>query len=465
MIPALSLVALALAGGAVVACGGGGVAPSGTPADAAPEALPRPTAELLARLRGLSPAEPPGAPPDVSNALADDPRAAAFGQRLFFDASFSGRLLDGDNDGGAASLGRKGETGRVSCAGCHQPAAGFSDARSVRKQISLGAGWGRRRAPSLLDVSAGRLLLWDGRRDALHNQVFGPFESEVEMNSSRLFVAERTFEAHRAEYEALFGPLPPLGDPRRFPRLTAAETGCARLDAANRCAGPRRGTPGDGAEFDSLAPEDQFAVTRVVVNLGKALGAYERRLACGASAFDRYVQGEPAALSPAAARGAELFVGKAGCVACHSGPFLSDEAFHNVGLKPAAVATVFLDAGDRGAAEGLAAALADPLNVRGAHSDGDDGRLDGLHPEALEGAFRTPRLRCVSSRPSFMHTGQLLTLEEVVAFFDRGGDRFGYPGTSELRPLGLDAAERADLVEFLRSLEGEGASPALGGPP
>ena len=48
--------------------------------------------------------------------------------------------------------------------------------------------------------------------DTLFNQVFGPFESVVEMNSSRLFVAQQTFRVHRAEYEAIFGPMPPLDD-------------------------------------------------------------------------------------------------------------------------------------------------------------------------------------------------------------------------------------------------------------
>ena len=153
------------------------------------------------------------APPDVSNRFADDPAAAAFGQRLFFDAGFSGELLDPDNDGSTHALGRRGDTGKVSCASCHVPERGFSDTRSVRAQISLGAGWGRRRAPWLLDVAASPLLMWDGSRDALYNQVFGVFESEVEANASRLYAAQHLARAHRAEYEAIFGALPAFDDP------------------------------------------------------------------------------------------------------------------------------------------------------------------------------------------------------------------------------------------------------------
>jgi cytochrome c peroxidase len=202
-------------------------------------------------------------------------------------------------------------------------------------------------------------------------------------------------------------------------------------------------------------------VSEVVVNLGKALGAYERLLSCGSSRFDSWMSGDTEALSFAEQRGAQLFVGKAGCVTCHSGPYLSDQKFHNVGLKPQPVAVVFLDADDRGAARGLELALGDPLNVRGKFSDGDDGRLpDTVTPE-MEGAFRTPTLRCVAQRPSFFHTGQVRTLDEVVAFFGRGGDRFGFPGKSELSPLGLSDEERGDLVAFLRALDGPGPDSSL----
>jgi cytochrome c peroxidase len=136
-----------------------------------------------------------------------------------------------------------------------------------------------------------------------------------------------------------------------------------------------------------------------------------------------------------------------------------------VGLQPQVVATVFLDANDPGASAGLAKAQADSLNVAGPYSDGDDGRLPKQLPPALLGAFRTPRLRCVAERPSFMHTGQLLTLAELVDFFDRGGDHFGFPGQNELLSLGLTARERADLVAFLATLSGPGPAEALLSPP
>jgi cytochrome c peroxidase len=221
------------------------------------------------------------------------------------------------------------------------------------------------------------------------------------------------------------------------------------------------GIPGDGAEFDQLSSADKAAVTRVVVNAGKAIGAYARLLSCGPGRFDRWVHGDQSALSAQEQRGAALFIGRGKCLPCHSGPYFTDQQFHNVGLKPAIVAVVFLDADDHGAMTGLTAALQDPLNVKGPFSDGDDGRLPASVLPAADGSFRTPGLRCVSSRPSFFHTGQVKTLDDVLGFFNGGGNQYGYPGTSEITPLGLSPAELLDLVAFLKALDGPGPDASL----
>jgi cytochrome c peroxidase len=455
----------ALVSTAVGACGHA-QAPAATVPDAtADDPDPVFTPETRASLATLSPAQLPAAGPDASNHFADDAKAALFGRKLFFDPIFSGKLLDGDNDGSVHALGKKGDTGKVACAGCHLPMTVFSDTRSVQQQTSLAAGWGLRRAPSLLDVGQSRVLMWDGRHDAMYNQVFGPIESPVEMNSSRLYAAEQVFAHHRAEYESIFGAMPALDDAGRFAPLTATQTGCDTLTADLKCTAPMRGAPGDGAAYDALSATDRDAVTRVVVNVGKAIGAYERLLTCGSTTFDRFVRGEAGALTRSEQRGAILFVGRGHCTDCHSGPFMSDEKFHNVGLKPGLVATVFLDLNDSGAGQGLMLAAADPLNVKGAFSDGDDGRLPATIGSEMNGAFRTPRLRCVAKRPSFMHTGQHRTLDDVVAFFNRGGDGAGYPGTNELKALGLSVSERADLVAFLKALNGPGPAAELLAPP
>lgn len=433
-------------------------APPKNPMDAAaqdPDPDPVLSAHDRELLLTLSPDVLPKPPPDPTNRFADDPDAAALGARFFVDPSFSGKLLSTDHDGSKGSLGHPGDTGKVACASCHVKESGYSDTRSFQRQISLGAGWGRRRAPSLFDVAQSKLIMWDGRRDSLYGQIFGPLESVVEMNSSRLYLAEQLFSRYATDYEKVFGPLPPLADTSRFPALSATVTGCAPAHPTEplpTCDGPFHGMPGDHAEFDSMTAGDQEAVTRVAVNFGKAIGAFERKLACGPGPFDAWIHGDRSALSRAAQRGAALFVGKGGCVTCHSGPFLSDEQFHNVGLAPQIVQQAFIDSDDHGAKTGIGALLADPLNSAGTFSDGSDGRLPKAVLPAMDGAFRTPKLRCVASRPTFMHTGQLGTLEGVVNFFDYGGDPPLYPGTNEIHALGLTEREQTDLVAFLRAL-------------
>jgi cytochrome c peroxidase len=457
----VALLAALLTGG--LACGGGapgarpatagnaGDAAGGAGGAAADDPEPTFTAEARAALAALHDDDSPP-PADPSNRVADDPAARAFGQRLFFDTSFSGRLLEGDNDGSSATLGTRGEAGRVSCAGCHVPQYGFVDTRSPHTQVSLGAQWTLRRAPTLLEVAFAPLYNWDGRRDAIWNQALGVMESNRELNSGRLYVAERIFQAHRAEYEAIFGALPPLDDTTRFPALGPETTGCVEVATAGGSTFACRGVPGDAADYDGMTPGDQKLVTTVAVNATKAI--------------DRWLDGDSAALSRAEQRGAALFVGGAKCVSCHGGPRLTDGNFHNVGLAPAIVAVAIQDSNDRGAATGVAAALADPMSTAGAFSDGDRHALPAAPGPALEGAFRTPTLRCVAGEPSYMHTAQLSGLDQVIAFFNRGGDRpGGYPGTNEIAPLGLSDREQADLVAFLGALSGPGpAAPLLVAP-
>ena len=454
---------------AVFLCSCGGSSPDGVQGGASPESSWL-NPSTLAALRELSPEAMPALPADKSNRFANDPRAAELGHKLFFDPGFSGPLIDSDNSGDSHSLGRVGDTGKVACAGCHIPDAGFLDNRSVRAQVSLAAGWGKRRTKALFDIGHAKVIMWDGRHDALYNQPFQPLEGAIEMNSSRLYAAEQVYKRYRAAYETVFGPIPvPLDDATRFPQLDGKTTGCRSLSPTNEgvdC----HGLPGDGAEFDHLQSEqDKDEVTRISVNVGKALAAYERLLGCGPGRFDEWMHGKSDAMTPSEQRGAALFVGQradgstiVGCNGCHAGPFLTDQTFHNVGLQPVGVgpAGSFFDADDHGAKDGVAAVLADPLNVKGKFSDGDDGRLDDI-PEMLDGAFRTPSLRCVSLRPSFMHTGPILTLSDAVSFFDRGGNSTGFPGTSQNVARNFTAEELEDLVAFLKALDGPGPAADL----
>lgn len=402
--------------------------------------------EILARLAALSP--PAMRPlPDVTNRFADDPRAALLGQRLFFDPGFAGPLLDDENTGIPGTLGLKGQTGKVSCASCHLPEAGFLDSRSPGGKLSLASSWTRRRTPSLLDLGQATFLTWDGRRDTAFSQPFGVIESPIELNSSRLFVAQQVIARYADSYEAIFGRLPTLP----YLPLDATAAGCLALPAdplTGRCPQPGH---------------DDDAVVGIIANVGKALEAYERRLTCGESRFDAWMRGDTQALSAQERSGAVVFI-RAGCDQCHSGPNLSDQKFHNVGaanLFPAFIEPF----DDPGAAVGLAEARTDRLNSRGPFSDGDDHRLDAVpaDTEPLRGAFRTPSLRCVGLRPSYLHGAQLRTLTDVILFFNKGGDAYGFQGQKDplMVPLDLGDDERAQLAAFLRALEGPGPDISL----
>ncbi len=478
-----SLLCLALAGLFLAACGKAGetkevVAAGGTPNSdggrVSPEPLPTFSDAQWVVLRSLSPATLPPVPADVSNSFAEDEVAARLGQTLFFDNGFSGKLLDADNDGGPNTLGSRGDSGKVSCAGCHVAASGFSDTRSTFQQISLGTGWTRRRTPSLLDVGQAKIVMWGGRYSTLWSQPFGPLENPLEMNSSRLFVAERVASLYGQAYEKIFGAgsLGDLATSSRFPTLTSDTTGCKLTtdiarpramapDAIYEC----HGVPGDHAEYDGLATADQTLVNRIAVNFGKALAAYERKLTCGQSRFDAWVNGSTESLSASEQRGAMLFIEKGECASCHSGPYFSDQKFHNVGFNVEPTKEGIFNGNDVGASVDLAQAIADPIGIVGPYSDGDDGRLPKSVDRSFEGAFRTPTLRCVSARPSFMHSGTVSGLESVVGFFSTGGNSSGNNGTNEIKALELIPSEIVDLTAFLKALDGSGPAPDLLGPP
>ncbi len=423
------------------------------------------SAQAWTALQELSPPGLPEPPFDPTNPVADHPGARALGRSLFFDPGFSGKLLDSDNDGSHGGTGLQGEAGKVSCASCHMPEQGFSDFRTHEERISLGAGWTRRRAPAIFDVGHATLLMWDGRFDSLQRQALAVFESPLEGNSSRLFVAQEIARRYATEYQAVFGDDPRDVLQNSYPQLTAETTGCSLpLDGTTTpdptCSeGELHGMPGDNAEFDGLTPQQQARVTEIALNAGRAIGAYERKIRCGKSRFDIFMAGNEKALTASEKRGAALFVEEAGCVTCHNGPFLSDQEFHNVGVRAEIIAGIG-DEGfrDEGALIGLEQLIEDPLNSLHAPGSTSDGRVPNDVDPAKLGAFRTPMLRCVTRRPSYMHAGNLQTLEEVVTFFNEGGHASdstkGYLGQSEIEPLGLSEQDERDLVAFLKALDG-----------
>jgi cytochrome c peroxidase len=214
---------------------------------------------------------------------------------------------------------------------------------------------------------------------------------------------------------------------------------------------------------------DDPDVTRVVVNVGKAISAYARKLKCGPSRFDKWMAGDAQALDANEQEGAVLFVTRGACIACHGGPFLTDQKYHNVGMTfDVGMIGIPKNFMDPGASDGIARSRIDPLNSKGVFSDGQDARGSELpaDPASLLGAFKTPTLRCVSRRPSFGHTAAFRSLDDAVQFFASGGGmQGGFLGVSELTPVDLSLDERAKVVAFLRALDGTGPDPDLVTPP
>lgn len=323
-----------------------------------------------------------------TNQFADDERAAQLGRELFFDRDLS-------------------SNGTVACADCHDPELGFTDDR--RRSLGTQGQPGTRFSMPVHSVGLQRFFLWDGRADSAWRQPLLAIENAREMESSRLAVAHLVGARYRASYEAIFGALP-------------------ELEAL-----PPHGKPGD-PEWTALTSGQQDQIQRVFVNVGKALEAYERRLVCSETRFDRWQAGE-LELDAAELEGAERFVG-AGCAACHSGPAFSDGGFHDLGLAAP---------GDLGRAGAVEALLDDELNAAGPYSDAPLVGAEALQLAASEadarGAFRTPTLRGVSQRPRLGHLADHTDLAEFIddTYRRRGGRGAGRgPDGDDDGPAGLD---------------------------
>ncbi|ETW95354.1 MAG: hypothetical protein ETSY1_30975 [Candidatus Entotheonella factor] len=286
------------------------------------------------------------------------------GRHLFFDP----RLVENEQQ---------------SCASCHNPHVGYADGLAL--DVVAHKGWKRakRNSPSLYNLAWAPVLHWDGRTP--DGQCFVPEDTKQKICLPPL--ESQAFKSMRSR-KVYTGFIPKIKRVKAYQDMFK----------------------------EAFPPKGEITH----VNMALAIAAFERTIISDDSPFDRYLQGDRAALTHEAKRGLELFKGKAGCVVCHGGPNLTDWRFHNVGLK-----------GD------------------------DPGRGGRVKTEAdkkkFHKAFRTPTLRNVALTGPYMHDGSLGSLEAVVEFYNRGGDD---PKNQSpmIRPLGLTPREKWDLVAFLYSL-------------
>jgi cytochrome c peroxidase len=370
------------------------------------------SATQLGELRTLSLSALEPVPADPTNRVADDPRAAQLGERLFFDTRLS-------------------SDGKVACGTCHQPDRDFQDGIALGRGVGLTA----RRTMPIASTARAPFLFWDGRKDSLWAQALGPLESPVEHGGTRAQYARVVSERYRAEYEAVFGPLPDLS-------------------AVPASAGPA-GNESEVRAWWALRDEQRDAATRVFVNVGKAIAAYERRIEFGPSRFDRFVDAvtkggaADGILEDDELAGARLFIGKANCTQCHNGPLFTNNEFHNTGIPSRAGLPL-----DDGRLSGATSVLNDEFNCRSRWSDARQrcSELDFLvtGDRTQQRAYKVPSLRNVAERAPYMNAGQFATLGQVLDHYNRAPAAL--KGHTELEPLGLHPRELRQLEAFLRSL-------------
>ncbi len=345
--------------------------------------------------------------PDPSNQVADNPAAADFGHRLFFDTRLS-------------------QNGEVACATCHIPELAFTDGR----KLAQGIGQTRRNAPTIIGVAYSPWLFWDGRKDSLWSQALGPFENPVEHGTSRAKIIDvlRREKDYRRRYQELFGALPKPGD----------KTGISRAftNLGKSIAAYERTIMPAPTKFDRYveailsnkkpAPENQLSIEEIA----------------GLKVFISDNQGQ--------------------CIRCHNGPMFTDNQFHNIGSH-----IVGEDATEQGRADGIKLALSDKTNCRSEFND--DLRTDRKAtcaelnfarqnaPELL-GAFKTPTLRYLAKTAPYMHAGQFSTLEDAI--WQYRDVPHATVGQSELRDLIMSDAQFRQIEDFLGTLNGPIRAPA-----
>jgi cytochrome c peroxidase len=298
--------------------------------------------------------------------------------------------------------------GTFSCAMCHIPEQGFTN-NELATAVGIEGRTVRRNAPTIYNVAYLERLFHDGRETRLEHQVWNPLLARNEMgNPSIGAVVEKVRAA--PDYTGLF----------------------------------ESAFPGRGLAMETI---------------GMAIASYERTLVSGDSPFDRWHYGKDAsAVGEAVKRGFQLFTGEAGCNTCHTvgtdAALFTDGAFHNTGIGYAVSM-----AKDPGPMRILVAPgqylMVDRTLVAevGERPPSDLGLYEITQAPADRWKYRTPSLRNVALTAPYMHDGSLSTLGDVVSFYDEGGTPNEVLDPL-IRPLGLSADERDDLVSFLEALTG-----------
>ncbi len=256
--------------------------------------------------------------------------------------------------------------------------------------------WDGRAGRTFLDPDGGAVLIQNG--GALENQVLGPPLSEVEMGHPGRDWAAVTARLATVEPLALASDLPAdvaaaLAALSTYPELFAAAFGSPEITAAR---------------------------------IAFAIATYERTLVPDQTPWDRFMAGDPTALTPGQVAGWNLFrTPPANCAVCHAPPLFTNNTFRNIGLRPVAE---------------------------------DTGRQGVTGNPADRGRFKVPTLRNVGLKTSFMHNGGVVqggmdSLADVVDHYIPAGGHVQFLDNIDplVPPIAIAPGDRAPLVDFLRN--------------
>ncbi|NNC99952.1 MAG: hypothetical protein HKN85_07210 [Gammaproteobacteria bacterium] len=295
----------------------------------------------------------------------------------------------------------------MSCAMCHIPEQGFTNNELVRP-IGFEGRSIKRNAPTILNVAYYPRLFADARESSLEQQVWSPLLASNEMNNPSIGVVVDTI---------------------------ARDPAYARMFAAAFGKGPD------------------------MLNIGQAIAQYERTLLAANSPFDQwYFGGKESALNATEIAGFKLFIGQAGCVSCHllsrDNALFTDHQLHNTGVGYRASMHPTNNKITVQLAPGMTADVdREVITSVGEPKPNDLGRYEvTLNPDD-RWKFRTPSLRNIALTAPYMHDGEFVSLREVVAFYNMGGERNSLLSPL-IRPLGLTDQQQIAIVEFLKSLTG-----------
>jgi cytochrome c peroxidase len=154
--------------------------------------------------------------------------------------------------------------------------------------------------------------------------------------------------------------------------------------------------------------------------LRRSLATFVRGIVTGNAPYDRFLLGKVGEMTAQQRHGQWIFESKGACWKCHTPPLFTDEGFHNTGI---------------GVLDGKP----------------EPGRMAATKSPADAGKWKTPTLRSVRMTAPYMHDGSLATLEDVVAFYVRGGNANSLLDR-KVKKLDLSKDDQEALIAFLRSL-------------